>query len=438
MSTVVHTPALRLQPAMPYGGAVEESAVWVGLLDLESLEGRSPDGAVRLDEAFAHRTARLLLRSAGVVVGYATLPIRAGSTTIAAVRAAIGDVAAAGTGAPVSDVPVSVVICTRDRPDQLDSALASVLASEDGAFEVVVVDNAPATDATRRVIDAFSDPRVRYVLETRAGLATARNTGMAHARHEIVAFTDDDVIVDGLWLRWLRAGFASGTDVACVSGLVPSGELRNDVQRYFDARVSWSKTTRRREFRLADPPSDLPMFPFCVGEFGTGANFAVRRSVVLAAGGFDEALGVGTRTRGGEDIDMFVRLLDAGHALVVEPSAFVWHRHRAELDALRHQAVGYGTGLGAWLTKVALSPRLLAGAVRRAPAAVANLVRKPMASVDDGVPIDLGPEMRAVGRLELRCVLAGPAALLAERGRGRSTLRSRDPRMRTHVREVAA
>src|SRR5690242_8774715 len=68
--------------------------------------------------------------------------------------------------------PVTLAICTRDRPADLDRCLRSVLASDGGWLEVVVVDNRPST-ATRAVVDAH--PGVRYVAEPRAGLSAARN-----------------------------------------------------------------------------------------------------------------------------------------------------------------------------------------------------------------------------------------------------------------------
>jgi len=249
-----------------------------------------------------------------------------------------------------------------------------------------------------------------------------------------VAFTDDDVLVDARWLRGLAAGFAIAEDVAGVSGLVPSGELRTPVQAYFDDRVFWSRNIQRRVYRLSSPPKDSPLFPFSVGDFGTGANFAVRRSVALTMGGFDTAFGVGTRTGGGEDLDFFTRLLLDGGALVLEPSAVVWHRHRADLVGLERQTRGYGRGLGAWLTKVALQPRTLAMAIRRAPLAFVKLAAKRTATAAatgvPGVPAPFPPEVFAdireeterLARLELRCVAGGPWHYLRQRSAGEGLL----------------
>jgi GT2 family glycosyltransferase len=91
--------------------------------------------------------------------------------------------------------------------------------------------------------------------------------------------------------------------------------------------------------------------------FGTGANFAVRAEAARAIGEFDEALGAGAMTRGGEDLDYFVRTLYCdGWQIAYEPRALVWHYHRADADSLAQQMYGYGTGLTAYAVKTALQP----------------------------------------------------------------------------------
>ena len=162
------------------------------------------------------------------------------------------------------------------------------------------------------------------------------------------------------------------------------------------------------------------MFPFQVGAYGTGACFAVDRALGEQLGWFDEALGAGTPTRGGEDIDLFVRTLLAGRLLVNEPSAIVWHRHRSDLPALQSQARGYGMGLGAWLAKVAMDPALRRRAASQLPRAlkrVAVLARGGSADpekVDASFDLPAGYTAR-LGRLETRSILTGPAAYLRAR-----------------------
>lgn len=412
--------------AMPlHGGPQGSGARWVGMVECDQLPVA---GTVELEAAQGFKLARFLVRDNGRVRGYVTLPIPVSATEL---RAAVDRLPRPPeTSEPVELPPMSVVVCTRERPLLLAEALRSLVALDYPEFEIVVVDNAPLTDATRAVV---AEQGLRYAVAPTPGISFARNVGIAAARHPIVAFTDDDVIADAGWLRGLARGFARGADVACVTGLVPSGELRNDVQAYFDGRVNWSKVTSARVFRLSQPPADLPMFPFCVGEFGTGANFAIRKSVVQAIGGFDEALGVGRRTQGGEDLDIYTSVLFAGHALAVEPTAIIWHRHRDDVAALRKQAIGYGRGLGAWLTKVALHPAQARMALARGPQALGRLMHKSGSSVDDPAAVaasgpvaanpELDAEIKRIARLELVQVLTGPWAYATERWRLRRLVR---------------
>jgi len=410
-------------------------ALWVGTVDVADLARPDVDD-LRLVDADGHPAARLLVRDGREVLGFVEAPVVGGHVSIDLVRSEAADLPTAPRAAvePSDALPtVTVVVCSRDRAEQLRGCLRSVLALDHPAFDVVVVDNAPSTTATRDLVAGeFDDPRVRYVVEPVAGLSSARNAGLRAATGEVVAFTDDDVVVDAGWLRGLCDGFARADDVACVTGLVPSGELRTPVQRSFDDRVSWSRNVAPRVFRLDEQPADLPTFPFSVGAFGTGADFALRRDVALALGGFDTAFGVGTRTAGGEDLDVFTRVLFAGHALAVQPSALVWHRHRADLAALRVQAAGYGTGLGAWLAGVALDGRTRRAALRRAPHAVAALLAKgragsaPVATSRVSTApadVELDRELRRTARVELAGIARGPLLYLRQRWDGASTMR---------------
>jgi GT2 family glycosyltransferase len=222
---------------------------------------------------------------------------------------------------------------------------------------VVVVDNAPRTQDTRGVVDELADPRVRYLLEPRPGLSIARNTGARAATGEVIAFTDDDVVVDRQWLTGLLRGFTRAARIGCVTGLVPSAELETAPQHFFDAKVHWSSSTTPRLFDLDEHRGDSALYPYASGVVGTGANFAVSRAAYHALGGFDEALGAGALTRGGEDLDWFVRTLTGGWTIAYEPAAVVWHWHRRDLESLRDQLYGYGTGLTAYLLKHALTAR---------------------------------------------------------------------------------
>ena len=398
-----------ISPAMSPSGAVDWAhGTWVGSLDVSDWDTAD----LELTYCDGYAKARLLVRSGQTPLGFVEVGVDGGRVSGDELHAAISALPRRSPSVRASsEPPISVVVCSRDRPEALRSVLTSLLGLKYPAYEVVVVDNASTTNDTVRVVEELSHPQVRVVSEARPGLSRARNTGILAATHDVVAFTDDDVVVDSRWLTGLMQGFCFADDVACVCGMVPSGEIRSYSQAYFDGRVSWARSCTPRVYRLADPPMAQPLFPFQVGQYGTGANFAIRRSAVLALGGFDEALGVGSPTRGGEDIDMFVRVLIAGHALVYQPSAVVWHRHRAELGALHTQIAGYGLGLGAWITKLLLDRRTAPMVLARARRGLAHARRMTRVVVDDV------EEAQASGlrRTELVAAARGPLAYLVAR-----------------------
>jgi GT2 family glycosyltransferase len=310
----------------------------------------------------AQGTARVLVRLHGEPEAVTASSTAAFADRIAAHLAAEGlSELSAATGACPNRVEdgelVSVVVCTRNRASQLVACLDRLRALTYRNLEVVVVDNAPTDGSTRDVVAAVAatDPRFRYVVEPRPGLSCARNKGLAEARGTYLAYTDDDVAVDAGWVQGLLKGFRSAGDVGCVTGLVATAEISGAAEEYFDARAaSWSTRCEPQRFDLAGSAPEDALYPYSPGIFGTGANLAVDRAVLLDLGGFDEALGAGTPTRGGEDLDIFVRVLRSGRALVYEPAALVWHHHRADRDALLRQMFGYGTGLSAFVTKCLL------------------------------------------------------------------------------------
>jgi len=251
---------------------------------------------------------------------------------------------------------MTIVVCTRDHPDTVLNTLRSLMAIEYQPFEVVLVDNAPSSEATKEaVLAAYGDePRIRYVREPRPGLSCARNRGLVEAAADIVVFTDDDVVVDPWWLHGILRGFRAAPDVSCVTGLVATAQLENAQQLYFHLREAWGTICERRVFDLTENRDDSPLYPYSPGIFGAGANFAVTRPLMKEIGEFNEALGAGTVSGGGEDLEIFMRIILSGNRIVYEPAAIVSHFHRIDPAELADQMRRYGTGCTAALAAVVL------------------------------------------------------------------------------------
>ncbi len=409
-------------------------------VDLETGAVEYPDPAMRPQ----HPDARVLVRWLGEQIDI--VEVTAPDDGIARVAAEVvwassrAELTAAaeraGTAAPTSVdellVPRSVLPATVERAGGRPlvtvtiaslrnvvptiACIRRILQSSWEPLEVVVVDNDSDGDALRGAVEAAfgADARVRYVHEPRRGLSHARNAGLAAARGEIVVFTDDDVLVDRRWVERLVAGFDAAEGVACVTGAILPAEQETVAQVYLEEYGGFHKGFRRQVFDLSTHRRDTPLYPYDAGQFGSGANMAFRTAVLREMGGFSVDLGAGTLAYGGEDIDVLRRTITAGHTIVYEPAALMWHHHRRSMEALRRQMHRYGIGLSATVTKWLFEDRAVARDVlRRIPRGVLYVLR-PGSAKNAGKSADFP---RVLTLLEVLGIAYGPVAYLRSRRR---------------------
>lgn len=175
---------------------------------------------------------------------------------------------------------VSVVLCTYNRADLLPGALISILdQSTDIPFELIVVDN-NSTDKTAELIHAFAarDPRVRYCFEPKQGLSHARNAGVAIARAEIIAFTDDDVRANPDWIERIVNIFQSQPEVGYAGGKV--------LPMWPKDPPSWLTKDHWSPLALVDYGDSPFVIPSEFRRVIVGANLSFRRHVLRELGGF--------------------------------------------------------------------------------------------------------------------------------------------------------
>jgi hypothetical protein len=431
---VDRTPAGHLQDDV-------HSPILVGDLDLDRpLPDLVADGR--------HGSARLLVRVHSLPVGEVVVPLARdvpADLLASAVREQLGDALAdhlradglpATTsvgrfGLPAAALPacfdprradpppITVAIATRDRTDRLMRCLASLERVHHTGLDVVVVDNAPSSNATAKALAAreWVFP-LQYVREPRPGLAVAHNAALPFLGSDLVAFTDDDVEVDAWWPSAVAAAFRD-PDVVCVTGLILPARLETPAQQLLEEFGGFTRGFTPRTFSLADPPAD-PLFPFTTGRCGSGANMAFRADWLRRRGGFDPATGTGTAARGGDDLSAFLEVLLDGGVLAYEPAALVRHWHDPEYTGLKAQAYGYGRGLGAYLTAAMVHhPRAAMTMLRRAPRAVRYL-RDPASAKNRGKTTRYPVELTALERTGL---LHGPLGYLASRWQQRDVRR---------------
>ena len=252
---------------------------------------------------------------------------------------------------------VTVAVCTRDRPNDIKLCLEAISRLDYPHLDILVIDNAPQTEATKELVEAHY-PQVRYVREPRPGLDWARNRAILEAQGEIIAYTDDDVVVDEGWVKAIAQTFAERSDVMAVTGLVAPYELETKAQALFEQYGGFGRGFEQKWYQVAED-KPLPWQWLGAGQFGTGANMAYRRSVFEKIGFFDPALDVGTPTNGTGDLEMFIRVLQSSHALVYEPKALIYHRHRREFAALKRQISFNGSLYALWRSIAFAYPGML-------------------------------------------------------------------------------
>jgi GT2 family glycosyltransferase len=241
-----------------------------------------------------------------------------------------------------AQVAISVVVSSSNRAGNLPllfEALRGQVLTGHVLWELVFVDNR-STDKTAAVVKDFSTRAgfpVLYAFEGRRGKSHGVNSGIAMARGQIIALTDDDCVPSPDWLESLWRHFERHPDVDCVGGRV---EIYDPADAPITVRVS-------TEAAVVDAsnysPENIPII---------GCNMAIRAPVFEAVGLYDTALGPGSRVGVAEDVDMLYRLVRAGCRIDYDPAARMLHNHgRRSAVQVEQVRRGYLIGRGAFYCK---------------------------------------------------------------------------------------
>jgi glycosyltransferase involved in cell wall biosynthesis len=269
---------------------------------------------------------------------------------------------------PPEPLSLSVIICTRGRAPQLERCLQTFREAQTfrGSWELIVVDN-NSSDDTKAVIQKFaaSAPfQVRYLFEGRQGLSHARNRGIAATSGSIVAFTDDDCLVERQWASTIIREFSADRSLAVLGGRVEPGDPNGQA-------VGTRTCSDRKQIR-----SFQELFGHMIG-----CNMAFSRKVFEVIGGFDPLLGKGTSLGSAEDLDLLYRALKGHLTIVYVPEAVVFHAHeRASMSALQQVNDEYAKGRGGFYWKHVVRGDL--NIAKRAVREIVNLGRASLGSAN--------------------------------------------------------
>ncbi len=307
----------------------------------------------------------------------------------------------APTGAEATDVPLpptSLVLSTRGRPAFVDDLVTSISAGDEVPTEFVIIDQSDAPHPVLATGHVDGRCEIRYVWSPERGLSRGRNLGIATARHDIIAFLDDDMFVPPAWFGTLiRALVAAGTDTV-VTGRVIAGEEEADGA--FAPSTSPDAVARTYRGRIG---RDV-LLPH---------NMAMYRTAIEAVGPFDARLGVGSDFPSSEDNDFGYRLLEHGFAIAYVPDAVLIHRALALTVGLGPAPVGLWARPG----RVLRQARLEAGPIHDATAVAGCRSPReacPSPGVDGPTPGHGRPRLCACGARGCRGMAGdGPVATMS-------------------------
>ncbi len=212
---------------------------------------------------------------------------------------------------------LSVVVCSYNGSRTIDECLTGLLKLDYPYYEIIVV-NDGSTDGLPERVKKFP---VKLITTSNQGLSHARNTGLQHARGEIIAYIDDDAFPDPHWLHYLAHAFIHSAH-SCIGG--------PNIAPDDDGLIAKA---------VANAPGG-PVHVLLTDELAEhvpGCNMAFRRQDLIRIGGFDPVF-----TNAGDDVDICWRLQQAGYTIGYHPSALVWHRRRNSVKAYWKQQKGYG------------------------------------------------------------------------------------------------
>lgn len=229
---------------------------------------------------------------------------------------------------------MTIVVPTRDRPRRLSScleALATLQYPRD-RMQVVIVDDG-SVESPRPVVDRFRGRiDIQLVEQEASGPAVARNAGVARARHEYVAFTDDDCAPEPEWLLGLAAGFRRSPRAML------GGRTVNALPANLFSEASQELVSYLYEYYNSAEHG---------ARFLTSNNMATPTELFREVGGFHASF----PRAAAEDRDLCDRWHGAGHAMWYVPDAVVRHSHALGWNQFWRQHFGYGQGAHGYHTR---------------------------------------------------------------------------------------
>jgi len=217
-----------------------------------------------------------------------------------------------------SELPFfSVIVCSYNGSRTIRGCMESLQKLDYPNKEIIVINDGSTDD----LIKIVAEYPVRLISTPNRGLSSARNTGLANAKGEIIAYLDDDAYPDSHWLQYLASAYKYSSHAGIGGPNLPPAE----------------------DGPIATCVANAPGGPIHVllsdeiAEHIPGCNMSFKKDVLLQIEGFDPDFRIA-----GDDVDICWRIQSAGYTLGFHPAAVVWHHRRACIKSYWNQQKEYG------------------------------------------------------------------------------------------------
>jgi glycosyltransferase involved in cell wall biosynthesis len=211
---------------------------------------------------------------------------------------------------PNYNINISVIICTYNHPEKVTTLIKSLLASSYRKnFEIIIIEQLGSGELENNI--RRLDNRIKYFNLQQKGLNQARNFGISKAKGKIIAFTDDDCLVNKKWLIEIEHSFNDKSYVGIFGNFLPykKSERKNYI---------CPSTIKLETAQIINKPLEH-------WKIGSGGNMAFRKNIFSEIGCFANILGQGAVGGGGDDVEFIFRLLVNHKTLFFNPKMLVYH-----------------------------------------------------------------------------------------------------------------
>lgn len=226
---------------------------------------------------------------------------------------------------------ISVIIATKNRPLSLSQSVESIFNNTYRNIEVLIIDQS-TLKRTGSAVSRDSNKNIIYIPHNRVGKAAALNEGVSRAKGTVVAFTDDDCVLDKKWLSTIEKTFKQNKKIDGVFGKTLSYKPGINKKKFCPS--TFNKNVR----------SIITTPCFHAKHIGFGNNMAIRTSIFKKLGGFKPWLGPGSIGSNAEDAEMALRMLTYGYKILYNPDLIVYHNRWLDENELRKQQLSYTCG----------------------------------------------------------------------------------------------